>query len=495
MCGVFAWLPPPGGPPADLARAALAQFAALAERGPDDRGFATFDAQGRLAATERGPAPEAAGTPALLLGQTRLAIIDLSPAGHQPLRSPDGRYTLIFNGEIYNYLELRRELEAEGLAFRTRTDTEVLLAALARWGRAALNRLEGMFAFACFDARERKIFCARDVFGIKPLYWSQPGPGAFALASELPALLLCPGQDRRLDWPAAYNYLGGGIADVGDSCLVAGVRQLPPGHWLTVDLEGRIEGPEPYFKFALPEPLKISFDEAAEETRRLFLQSVRLHLQADVPLGVALSGGLDSTSVAYAVRHLQPGAVLKTFSYVAPGHALSEEPWVDLAAAGLEAETHKVSATPEELFRDLPHLIARLGEPFGSTSIYAQYRVFQLARAAGVVVTLEGQGADEMLAGYFGYTHLRLLTLLGRGCWRQACRVLENHAAWPGRSRFGIVKRLGRWMLPPGLKNPARAIDEGGLRRSWLNLRAVRDRGLAEWPPLSPHVPPSADKL
>jgi len=495
MCGLFAWLPPPGVEK-DFNRTAREMFAALAERGPDDRGFLTFDAQGRLAGSEHGPAPGPAGPPVLLMGQTRLAIIDLSPAGHQPMMSPDGRYTLIFNGEIYNYLELRRELEAEGLVFHTRTDTEVLLAALAYWGRAALNRLEGMFALALFDALEKTIFCARDIFGIKPLFWSRPGGRkAFALASELPALWRFPRQERRLDWPAAYNYLAGGIADVGEGCLAAGVRQLPPGHWLAADLEGQVEGPAPYFTFALPEPLKITFDEAAEETRRLFLKSVKLHLRADVPLGVALSGGLDSTSVAYAARHIQPAGALKTFSFVAPGHAISEEPWIDLANAGLGAEAHKVSATPDELFRDLPRLIARLGEPFGSTSIYAQYRVFQLAREAGVVVTLDGQGADELLAGYLGYTHLRLLSLLGRGRWLRALKVLKNSSAWPGRSVFGTVKRLGRWVLPPALKNLGRAWDEGGLARSWLNLKAVREKGLVEWPLLSPRVPASPDFL
>jgi len=501
MCGIFAWLPPLGME-SDFPRAARDMFAALAERGPDDRGFLTFDAQGHLAGSELGPASGPAGPPALLMGQTRLAIIDLSPTGHQPMLSSDGRYALIFNGDIYNYLELRRELEAEGLVFRTRTDTEVLLAALARWGPDALNRLEGMFALAMFDTQKKTIFCARDVFGIKPLYWSRPGPRAFALASELPALLSFPGQERRLDWPAAYNYLAGGIADVGESCLVAGVRQLPPGHWLKVDLEGRVEGPAPYFTFALPEPLKISFDEAAEETRRLFLKSVKLHLRADVPIGVALSGGIDSTSVAYAVRHIQPEAALKTFSFVAPGHAVSEEPWVDLATADLNAEAYKVTATPDELFRDLPHLIARLGEPFGSTSIYAQYRVFKLARESGVVVTLDGQGADEMLAGYFGYTHLRLLTLLGQGRLRLALKVLKNHAGWPNRSAAGIVKRLASLMLPAKLKSFSRALksfgramNEGGFSRPWLNMKAVRERELIEWPLMSPQVPSSPDKL
>jgi asparagine synthase (glutamine-hydrolysing) len=495
MCGIFGWAPDPAGSYEDPAAVAARQFAALAHRGPDDRGFTVFNAEGRLMATEKGRLAGVGGRTALLLGQTRLSIIDLSAAGHQPMFSPDGRFTLAYNGEVYNYLEIRRELAEQGVFFRTGSDTEVVLAALSRWGRTALDRFEGMFALALFDAHDKTIFCARDIFGIKPLYWFRPGPRSFAFSSELPALLRLPGQARRLEARRAYNYLSAGRVDEGDGCLLEGVSQLAPGHSLTVNLAegGRLYGPEPYFRFRLKEPLTISFEEAAEETRRLFLKSVALHLRSDVPLGVALSGGIDSTAVACAVRRLAPAASLTTFSFVAPGHAVSEEEWIDLAAVSLGARSHKISAAPNDLFNDMDDLILRQGEPFGSTSIYAQYRVFQLARAAGVVVTLEGQGADELLAGYNGFTHLRLQSLLRRGELRRALAILQGIGHWPGRGAGAALKSLLGPLLPPALKPMFRAASWPRLRPPWFKANAWHGGAESDFPP--PFLPPSPDKL
>ena len=211
MCGIFGWVPSrrqrQDNGLVEVSRLAGKLCAALAHRGPDDRGWAAFADSGVLLGAEPPRAPASAeGCVSLLLGQTRLSIIDLSPAGHQPFHSPDGRYTLVYNGEIYNYLELRAELEQQGYAFKSRADSEVLLYALAHWGEACLTRLTGMFAFAFFDTKEQTLFLARDFFGIKPLYYAANAT-SFAFASDIPAMLRFPGASTKVQAQSVYSYL------------------------------------------------------------------------------------------------------------------------------------------------------------------------------------------------------------------------------------------------------------------------------------------------
>ena len=474
MCGIFGWIPPSPRQFAELPDVVARQFAALAHRGPDDRGWAAFGADGARV----NEAGEAGRVWSLLLGQTRLAIIDLSAAGHQPMLSADGRYALVYNGEIYNYLELRAELEQAGMRFRGHTDSEVLLEALIRWGKQALPRLNGMFAFALYDVREQSVFFARDAFGIKPLYYHQ-GAAGLAFASELPALLEFPDVPRRLAPQQVYNYLCFGRYDRGGETFFRNIRQLPPGHCMRVGIGGLAAEPECWWKPDLDRRSGLSFVDAAACLRELFLDSVRLHLRSDVPLGVALSGGIDSSAVTCAVRHLEPETELHTFSFIARGSALSEEHWAEMVAAHTRAIRHTVTVAPEELVRDLDAMIRHQGEPFVSTSIYAQYRVFQLAREAGIKVTLDGQGADELLAGYQGYPGQRLASLIGRGDLAGAARFLRAKSAWPDCSGLDIALRGLReftpdWLVPLGLKivgrNPA---------PDWLDVAQLRALGVA----------------
>lgn len=230
MCGIFGWMPRHGKVAASIRETADSLIKSMHHRGPNDAGYVVFDPGGRRYSERDGREPAAVS---LLLGHTRLSILDLTPAGHQPMSTEDGRHTLTYNGEIYNYLELRSELEQDGVRFHSHTDTEVLLHWMIRRGIEGLQRLKGMFAFALYDREERTVFCARDFFGIKPFFYAFPSSG-FCFASELPALLMLPGVPPRASGEAAYAYLAYGYYDVGGGTFLDGVKQLPSGHCLLI---------------------------------------------------------------------------------------------------------------------------------------------------------------------------------------------------------------------------------------------------------------------
>jgi asparagine synthase (glutamine-hydrolysing) len=435
----------------------------LEHRGPDDHGWLTLS--GRGVRCGRGDPDE--GPAEAVLVHRRLSILDLSDGGWQPMLSPDGRHALVFNGEIYNYLELRRELEALGQRFRSRSDTEVLLHAYARWGRAALGRLVGMFAFAILDTWARTLFLARDFFGIKPLYYALPA-GGLAFASEIKALLDLPGLKRRVHSQRLYDYLRFGLSDHGGRTLFADICQLPPAHCMEVSLDDPgAARPEPYWKVDLNDRLDISLEEASRRLRELFLENVRLHLRSDVPVGAALSGGIDSSAIVTAMRHLEPRLDLHAFSYIADDAAVSEERWIDTAGAAARAVVHKVQPAAGELVDDLDALVYQQDEPFGSTSIYAQHRVFRLARETGVTVMLDGQGADEMLGGYRPYLAARLASLLRQGRLGQACAFLRPAGRLPGSGGWKRVLLHGGALAAP----------------AWLRALVVRLLGKGRMPP------------
>ncbi|WP_165066857.1 asparagine synthase (glutamine-hydrolyzing) [Desulfovibrio sp. ZJ200] len=477
MCGIFGWIPAPGHSSRDVRPVVRTLLADLRHRGPDDAGCLVFPADDpshpKNGQTFSGETPCA-----LLLGQTRLSIIDLSPAGHQPMRSADGRYTLIYNGEIYNYRELRQELEQAGCVFRTATDTEVLLHALITWGKEALPRLAGMFAFALFDEKQHTLLCARDCFGIKPLFW-HAGESGFCFASEIPALLHMPGVPRRTNPTAVYQYLCYGQYDAGGATLLADIHALPPAHCVEISLAdpARVR-PHRWWKPDIADTSPLSFEAAAERLRELFLASVRLHLRSDVPLGVALSGGIDSSATTCAVRLLEPDADLHTFSFIAAGSDVSEEHWATLVAKKTRAIRHIVTVEPAELTADLDALLLAQGEPFGSTSIYAQYRVFRLARECGITVTLDGQGADELLAGYYGYPGPRMAGLLQQGRFLWALKNFQAYRQWPGRTSSYLCQQIIRevipaWLTPLALRCIGRSAAPG-----WLDTVGLRERGV-----------------
>lgn len=459
MCGIAGgWWQ--GSEPVDsrLSRA----LEKLRHRGPDDRGYELYPSVDAVVA----------------LGHTRLSILDLSLAGHQPMLSADRRTSIVFNGEIYNYRELRAELQGLGHGFVSDSDTEVLLAAWRLWGRACLKRLTGMFAFAVLDQVSGTLTCVRDAFGIKPFFYVATDVGFF-FASEIPALIeLLPGKPM-LDWQRAYDYLVHGDYDSGPRTFFEGVSHLPPGHLLVVDLNAKqVATPERWWTPSIVERHDLSFSGAAEMVREQFLQNVRLHLRSDVPLGAALSGGIDSSAVVCAMRHVEPDLPINTFSYIARGSAMSEEVWVDRVNQHVGARSHKVVVSGEELERDLDDMIAAQGEPFGSTSIYAQYRVFRLAREQGITVTLDGQGADEMLAGYNGYPGQRIRSLLEKRQFPEALHFLNEWAKWPGRSHLAGAKHVVAEMTQGQLHDMLRRLSGMHDLPAWINAGALEERGV-----------------
>jgi asparagine synthase (glutamine-hydrolysing) len=478
MCGIAGLITRSQGD--DPSRAIRACVERLRHRGPDQQ-----QAMG-----------ETCGSFNVLLGHTRLAIIDLTPGGSQPMSSGNGRYTIVFNGEIYNYLELRQKLKAQGTRFSSDSDTEVLIEAWASWGPACLTQLVGMFAFAVLDRQERTVTLVRDAFGIKPLFWSKDADG-FRFASELPALAGMGASTPQLERAVTIEYLLYGTQDLGPETFVQGISCLLPAHMMTFSLESGATRTERWWTPSIEESTSMNRKDAAEQLRDLFLESVRLHMRSDVPVGVALSGGVDSSAIVCGIRHLFPDADLHTFSYVAEDGAISEERWIDAVNDHVRATPHKVRASAAGLAEDLDSLIMSQGEPFGGTMLYAQYCVFRAAHNAGIKVVLEGQGGDEMLGGYGGFpgfvmrSRLERLDLLGAarfaGAWwwnhrhRGAgrWRALLGELPLPGRTRRTRRKRLAAISSKPWLHvNPAEPGLGTELGRPYRG--SARGRRLAE---------------
>jgi len=414
----------------------------------------------------------------LYLGHARLSIIDLSSSATQPFCSQCGRYTLIFNGEIYNYKELSLELKALGYSFSSSSDTEVLLNALIEWGVECLPRLIGMFSFVLYDQKSQELLCARDAFGIKPFFYALQDE-VVLFSSEIRPLLNLYCEKVKPNLQIAYDYLVHGDYDSNEDTFVEGVKHLPPAHYFTYNLKTQTASkPKKWWQPNISTDSNISFDDAVGQLRSLFLDSVRLHLRSDVPLGVALSGGVDSSAVVSAVRYLEPDLPLNTFSYIASDARISEEKWVDLLNGEMSAEPHKVMANHEEMRQDLDAMLLKQGEPFGSTSIYAQYRVFKLAKESGITVTLDGQGADELLAGYSGYPGHRLLSIIETEGWLAAHRYAKRWARSPGRSYSLAWQYLGRIKLPDWLYDFARKRMGRDFQPCWLNTDYLHQRGV-----------------
>ena len=453
----------------------------LVHRGPDDRGWLAFGAS----QIESGKEDALCDAP-VLLGHVRLSILDLSEAGHQPMGTADSRYVLVFNGELYNYLELRGQLAEAGYIFRSGTDTEVVLNSIAHWGKGALTRFRGMFAFVCYDTVSYELFIARDFFGIKPFYWCC-WEGGLAFASEAGPLLKLPGVSNEYSPQASYEYLLAGASDHGEQSMYKDLRFFPAASYAKVDLKGKASceiKATRYWDIHLNRTITPNFSHAVEKVRELFLESVSLHMRSDVLVGAALSGGIDSSAIVCAMRHLYPDQEIHTFSFIADDESISEEHWIDIVNAHTNSIPHKVHATKEDLVSDIDDLIKAQGEPFGSTSIYAQYRVFREARNYGIKVVLDGQGADEMLAGYVSYQGSRLATLIDSMRWMSVLRFLNASAKCPGRSVKLLMFMAARELLPNNLRWIGRRLLSKGVPPKWICENWIHRNGVERKPNL-----------
>lgn len=392
MCGIFGWMVEPRRAPGEATLRALTDI--LVHRGPDGAGiWRTETADGR---TE------------VAFGHRRLSIIDLG-GGRQPMASADGRITLTFNGEIYNYVELREELRARGHVFQTDSDTEVLVEGYRAWGVECLGRFRGMFAFALFDADTQRVFMARDPFGKKPLFLAE-SPGAIAFASEVNALLAFPGTDRDLDWASLDAFLIDRYVP-GPATFFRGIRKLPPGCYALHE-NGRFTEHRYYTPpFATTEPDITDFREATRLFTQTFDEAVQLRMRSDAPFGAFLSGGIDSSAVVAAMSRHSRGPV-RTFAVGFSEGAYSELAYARTIAEHFRTEHSEKVVTPDDFFATWPEALQHLGAPLANTSDVPILLLSRLARQS-VKMVLTGEGADELLAGYPKHRAERWIELYG----------------------------------------------------------------------------------
>lgn len=345
----------------------------MKHRGPDDEGLSIHDNVG--------------------LGFVRLSILDLSEAGHQPMKSFDERYVIVFNGEVYNYLEIRNELQHK-FTFKSNTDTEVILNAYIEWGEACLNKFNGMFSFAIYDTLKKEVFCARDRFGIKPFYYYSNG-SSFVFASDTPSILALPFTDNTPNDEVIFTYLLSNRSNFSEDTFFKKIKKLKPGHKLTIRGDKYVISQW----YSIEEHrTKNGFDNASSYLA-LFKDSIKMQLRSDVPVGICLSGGLDSSAIASAMLDNNSNSKLHSFSAIYnKGDTGDEQEFIDIFK-GQGINMHYTHPTLDSLIIDLPRFVEAFSEPIPGTSVYAEFKVMELAKK-NVTVLLNGQGADEVMGGY-----------------------------------------------------------------------------------------------
>lgn len=440
---------------------------ALLHRGPDDAGMLV--------------------DPPAVIGHRRLSILDLSSAGHGPMASPDGAQWITYNGEIYNYLELARDLRALGHRFDSSCDTEVLLHAYGEWGPEALPRLNGMFAFAIWDRVRQELFCARDRFGVKPFYYTVAG-GRFRFASEIKALLLDPDVARAPNHERVLDFLAFGVGDHTPETMFDGIFQLPPGCFLAVSPATGLGTVRRWYE---PAPADLGGEAVEDAIGDRLRDSVSLRLRSDVPVGTCLSGGLDSSSIVSIASSLRQSAGAPppdSFTARCEDPSLDEMHYVRTLVAETGSRNHDVLPTGSDVTDGLDRVLWHMDEPFHAASVLAQSKVMQLARKAGVTVLLDGNGGDEVFAGYH-YMYPGLFYSLVRGgrffsAGRELLARRRLHRVSPARTlidvlRLSLPRRLRGRTLPswlnPELGTPRRPLPERTLHGQQLY-------GLKVWP-------------
>ena len=414
----------------------------IKHRGPDDEGVFIEDMVG--------------------LGFVRLSIIDLSPAGHQPMLSSDNRYVMVFNGEIYNYLELREKLKDLGVLFITRTDSEVLLNAYITWGQKCLDFLNGMFAFVIYDRIKKQIFAARDRYGIKPFYYTI-SENSFAFCSEIPPLLSLLKSRPKPDYQSVFDFLVFNRTDQTERTFFYDVKKLQ--HGSTLKIENRSTKIEKWYNLKERVSITEGFIDA-EEFKEIFSSAIGLRLRSDVPVGVCLSGGLDSSSIVSTLLNNFNKHDLATFSAVySLGQYGDESEFINEYKPVLK-NMYFISPDAKTLENDLMEFVQAHGEPIPSTSPYAQFKVMQLAKNH-VVVTIDGQGADEELAGYHYFFGFFFKDLLLHGNIKKLGAELFHYIV-KHHSLYGI-KSFMYLLFPEKMRTEARVRERAYLQPEFVN--------------------------
>ncbi len=484
MCGISALIALAGS--TDL-RSIEAMTKIISHRGPDGEGY-TFITDGEAlsfwgnetpeeAKEGKAPLDTALSEAAVALGHRRLSILDISSAGHQPMADDEGGVWLIHNGEIYNFVELREDLEAQGHTFRSNTDTEVVIAAYKEWGVDCLSRFNGMFAFILIDLKRKRLFAARDRFGVKPLYYWRSSQGILALGSEIKQFTVLEGWRAKLNHQRAYDYLNWGLTDHTAETLFEGVLQIPGGHYLDLPLNDRSAPVEPkeWYRLSNSDLQVMSLPNAGKRFRELFQESIKLRLRADVPLGTGLSGGLDSSSIVCMVNEQLAktgGKKQHTFSAAAKDPRYDESPFIRQVVEKTGVDAHFTYPNPKSLIDRLDQILWHQDEPFGSTSIFAEWEVFDLVARNKVKVTLDGHGADETLAGYHVFFGALLADLVRSG---RFSGLKHEMAALKQRHGYGLGfcgPALADALLPNWLREILRkAAGKTTTEAPWLNLK------------------------
>ena len=456
MCGIAGTISTGGIDPSTLIR----MGDRIAHRGPDGEGYLLGSTEStRLRRSSREEIGNADGSTSTIgFAHRRLTIIDLSERSDQPLIDASGDYGIAYNGELYNYLELREELLGLGHSFRSEGDTEVVIEAYKEWGPGCVGRFVGMWAFAMLDRPRGTVLLSRDRFGIKPLYYARIGE-ALHFASEIKALLAVPGLEIEPNEEIVRRFLLDGGVDYSERTFFRGIDRLSPAHNLVVPLgEGFELDPRRYWWYP-PQDGQAAEPEAATQLRGLLEDSVRIHARSDVPVGTCLSGGLDSSSIVCLAEELRaagqiPRYTHSAFGYLPQDEAFSERRHMDSVVERTGARLYPVDPPVDRFVDELLGIVRQQDEPFGSTSIAAQWFVFEAARRNGMKVMLDGQGADEVLGGYEGYFTVIASNLLRERRLLSYARFSREHKELLGRRPLPLL--FAGWsVLPRGARRSA----------------------------------------
>lgn len=407
-----------------VAQAIVQMNRAIAHRGPDGEGFVLINETETVSAFSEHTPENIIRYPfnfspkkhinqftenyLMAFGHRRLSIIDLAPSGHQPMCTEDEHLWITYNGEIYNYIEIREELKTLGHSFKTNSDTEIILHAYLQWGKHCLDRLNGMWAFVIYDKQNNKLFGARDRFGVKPFYYYHKN-NLFCFASEQKAIHVLPQVETELNSKVAYDFFLHSELEYQTEGFFKNIVELFPSTFFELNLSTQELEVKKYYELKTTTNNSIytetEFNTLKEKTSELFYNAVRLRLRADVPVGSCLSGGIDSSAIVGAMNKILFGQEQKInlFSAVFPQQTIDESKWAKLVANNTHSIWHTTTPTSQELFNDLNDLIYSQDIPLWSTSTYAQYRVMKLASQNNIKVVLDGQGGDELFSGYLPY--------------------------------------------------------------------------------------------
>ena len=506
MCGIAGFVAKHGNP---LLNSSVMKMTDLIfHRGPDDEGyiFLSPDKSIRVAGgkstpaavweshTEYRPSVDAGACShqhsILAFGHRRLSILDLSPGGHQPMSYKNGQYWIVFNGEIYNYREIRHELENKGYRFTTGSDTETVLAAFAEWGVNSFNRFVGMWALAIYDHEKKEIILSRDRYGIKPLYYYFSSSGTFYFASEIKQFSVLKEWKSLINPGRVYDQLIYSFTDHTDETMFSGVFQLPAGCYfraetgnLERDKTGRIVIHRWYTPVHIP--FMGSFNDAASEFRHLFERAVREHLYADVPVGTALSGGLDSSSIVCEVNRLLRAEnstdLQKTFSSCSVHEQYSEKKWMDLVVDHTRVDAYFIYPSLDQVLQITPSILWYHDEPYQSQSAFLAFNLFHLARVNNVKVLLNGQGADEYLGGYGQFTTARYANMFKGLRLAGMLADMKRSQAISNISVYRNIRSVAFHMLPDLIKRTLTRV-----KSSSDNVKEIIDTGKLVNEPVHP---------